>query len=243
MAAMMTPRIAVIEDEDGLRREVLDFLGRLGWEVWGAGSAGEFWRHLPVRSADLVMVDLSLPAEDALSVVRQLRQTSERGILALTERASPRERLLGFENGADHCLDKPLELAEMAGAVRALWRRVRNSVPIDAVHRVGGPSHAGWSIDTASKLLAAPDGRSVILSDQEFSLVSALFADPGTVISKPSLLLALYPRDVDGNPHRIEVVLSRARQRAASAGIQLPVRSVFGKGLVFVPVPPPGDQP
>lgn len=162
---MMTPRIAVIEDDDGLRREVLDFLKGLGWEAWGAGSAGEFWRHLPVRSADLVMVDLSLPAEDALSVVRRLRQTSERGILALTERATPRERLLGFENGADHCLDKPLELAEMAGAVRALWRRVRTSLPLDALMRGGGPNHAGWSIDSARRLLMAPDGRSVILSD------------------------------------------------------------------------------
>lgn len=238
----MTPRIAVIEDDDGLRREVLEFLGRLGWEAWGAGSAGEFWQHLRVRSADLVMVDLSLPAEDALSVVRQLRQTSERGILALTERRTPRDRLLGFENGADHCLDKPLELDEVAGAVRALWRRVRSSVPSDPFLRGGSPQGAGWSIDSARKLITAPDGRAVTLSDQEFSLVSVLFADPGTIISKPSLLLALYPGDDGGDPHRIEVVLSRARRRAASAGIQLPVRSVFGKGLVFVPLPPPDDK-
>ncbi|MEN9314342.1 MAG: hypothetical protein RIS35_735 [Pseudomonadota bacterium] len=240
---MMTPRIAMIEDDDGLRGQTLEFLRRHGWEAWGAGSAAEFWQRLSTTPADLVLVDLSLPSEDAISVLRKLRDRSERGILALTERGSVRERLLGFEHGADHCLDKPLDLEEVASTVRALWRRVRHTLQHQGGAQTGVSPLTGWAIDAARNLLMAPDGRSAILSDQEFSLVAALFADPGTVIPKQTLLRTLYPGDGgSGDPHRIEVVLSRARRRAAAAGLQLPVRSVFGKGLVFTTAQPPEDR-
>lgn len=232
----------MIADDAVFREELLRLLGGAGWHAWGAGSAVEFLSRSPGQTADLALVHVDLTDPADLDVLRQLRETGGLGIVAVSASGSVRDRVRGLELGADHCLLRPFETDELWSTLRALWRRIRSHFGSDAVpHRVPGETAAGgWWLDAVARSLRGPGGAAVALSDQEMALLEFLMRTPGRVVPKPELLAALYPGEPDADSHRIEVILSRARRKALAAGLELPVRAVFGKGVAFLPREP-GD--
>lgn len=224
-----TPRLALIEDHQDLREEILLYLKSQGFEVWGVGSAEDFYKALTWQQADIVLVDLTLPGEDGLQVIEHLRQHCNCGIIAVTARGKLEDRLLGLEQGVDYYLVKPVDLEELVATIQTMWRRMRSqqfSAPLAA--------HAPWRMDNTARALLCPTGAALPLTDKEYTVLEHLLQYSGQVVSKEDLHEVVFPGSGMVEPHRIEVILSRARKKAKAAGIQLPIRAVFGKGLVFV---------
>ena len=232
-----TPRVAVIADDEVSREELLRLLGGAGWHAWGTGSAAEFLGRSAGHGADLALVHVDLTDPGGLDVLRQLRETGGLGIVAVSTRGSVRDRVRGLELGADHCLLRPFEPDELHSTLRALWRRIRGHFQraSDPQGLPGEAAAGGWVLDAAARSLRGPEQAQVALSDQELALLACLMRIPGRVVPKRELLSALYPDEPDPDPHRIEVILSRARRKALAAGVELPVRAVFGKGVAFLP--------
>lgn len=223
-------RIAIIEDNLDLREELHFFLTEHGYSVWGVGSAEEFWRQLHLDAVDIVLVDIGLPGENGLSVVHLLRRLKAYGVIVITARGGVQERMRSMDLGADLYMVKPVNFAELKGAIDQLWHRIRaeniNSYQLQANEQ------ADWSLEARN--LVSPAGHKLLLSPQEAVLVDMLLRHRNSVCSKERLHDHLFGYDSETDPHRVDVIVSRLRTKARKQGVELPIRALFGKGLAFL---------
>lgn len=221
--------IAVVEDDEDIRANVCGFLNKSGLRAWGAESAEDFYVRLLNERADLIIVDLGLPGESGMSLVKRLTQQGV-AVIVLTARGDVESRIAGLNAGALQYFVKPADLNELVAGVRSQLRHSGSGASAQAGQAVP------WRLDGAKAVLVAPNQQSVSLTTREFDLVSSLIAAQGALVTKQALLHAMGTDDMEDGFHRIESQLTRLRRKTLEAtGLPLPVRAVFGKGLVFLP--------
>lgn len=210
-------RIALLEDETLLRKELAAFLSKRGHEVAQAGTLAEFWPLMP--QVDIAILDLMLPDGSGEEVARRLRLEHPRvGILMLTARGAIQNRLQGLDAGADHYLVKPFRLVELAAIIDALLRRLG----------------VGWRLDGQRRLLIAPDGFSSALSVAEMTLFNLLCGHPGEVVTQRTLVEALGFDWLDYDRRRLDKLVSRLRHRwQEESGQELPLKTEYRHGYSF----------
>lgn len=219
--------IAVVEDDEDIRVNVCRFLARSGFRAWAAESAEDFYVQLLREKVDLAVIDIGLPGEDGLSLVRRLSAQGVPAVL-MTARAEVESRIQGLDAGALQYFVKPVDMQELVAGIRSQLRSKRrpSGGSVDAV--------APWRLDGVGRVLHAPNQQAVALTTRELELLECLMQTPGAVVSKQALVLSVGGREVEDDFHRIESALTRLRRKTLeSTGLTLPVRSVFGKGLVF----------
>ena len=224
--------IAIVEDEEDLRLNVARFLEAQGFSVWTAGSAESLYRQLAVTDADLIIVDLGLPGEDGLDLIAHLNSVGRCPIIAMTARSALQDRIAGLEAGADHYFVKPVDLYELTAAINSALRK-RSP---DRAETSPSTSEAGvWVLLRGEAALVTPAGVTVGLTSGELHLLEYLMNNTEKVFSKFKLL-ELFDQDPEhGDFHRVEVLVSRLRTKIiGTTGQRLPLRAVFGKGLVFI---------
>lgn len=214
--------IAIIEDNTDLLDDLQFNLKRLNFQVSAfvdgatldsALTAGQEW--------SVLVLDLGLPGEDGLSIARRLRQTHPAlGIVALTARGRLSDRIKGLNEGVDLYLVKPVDIAELAAAIRAVARRVTQI-------EVHCPV---WRLETLGHLLVRPDGEQVSLTVTEFQLMSAMAGDNSRPVSRDNLIRAIGRNPDAYDPRALEVCLSRLR---AKLGSDDPIKAVRNLGYCF----------
>ncbi|ODU60700.1 MAG: histidine kinase [Comamonadaceae bacterium SCN 68-20] len=228
-APIPIPDIAVVEDDEDIRTNVCRFLEKTGMRPWGAESAEDFYVRLLTERADLVVVDLGLPGEGGLSLVRRLAGQGV-PVIVLTAWGDLESRIAGLDAGALQYFVKPTDMHELVAGIRSQLRRAEVRQP--APEGIATP----WRLDAAGAQLVAPNLRTVGLTTRELELMSHLIAAQGALVTKQALVDAMGAGDLEGGFHRIESQLTRLRRKVQEGtGMGLPVRAVFGKGLVFVP--------
>ena len=219
--------IAVVEDDEDIRANVCRYLARAGFDAWGAESAEDFYDRLLRDHVDLVVIDIGLPGEDGLSLVKRLARQGVPTVL-MTARADLDSRIKGLDAGALQYFVKPVDMQELAAGIRSQLRNQR-------LQSGGAPVLSVWRLDKTAARLQAPNQKSVSLTTRELEILSCLMQTPGAVISKQALSESVGARDLEDDFHRIESALTRLRRKTlGDTGMALPVRAVFGKGLVFV---------
>lgn len=222
-------RILVVDDDPGIREVLCDYLGQHGYETSGAGSASEMDRALATRSIDLIVLDLMMPGEDGLSVVRRLSRNGP-PIVMLSAMGEETDRIVGLELGASDYLAKPCNPRELLARVRAVLRR-----PHAEDVAPGGPalSFAGWRLDLMRRELTRPDGTLVGLSGGEFGLLSALAERPGRILTRDQLLEAARGSEADVFDRAMDVQISRLRKKLDDgSGLEM-IQTVRGEGYRF----------
>ncbi|MGE4368994.1 MAG: response regulator transcription factor [Burkholderiaceae bacterium] len=230
MKVTTAARLAIIEDNEELREELMFFLEAQDYRIWGERSAESFWKHLHVSPVDIVLVDIGLPGEDGFSVLEFLRGLGSYGLIVLSARGGEQDRLRGLALGADAYLVKPVNFAQLALTIDALWQRLRQQA--DGAPALSATSAAQWALENTR--LLAPDGLSLDLTTQEARLMAVLLQHRNEVCSKALIHERLFGFHAEADTHRVDVVLSRLRSKAQRVGMALPLRVVFGKGLVFL---------
>lgn len=220
--------VSIVEDEAILRAEMTFQLGHLGFAVQAFESAEQFYRHLVGYPQTIAVLDIALAGEDGLSICRHLRSTNAvMGIVFVTACGLRDERLVGLLAGADAYLTKPVDIDELALILRRLALRLEGSAdqPQPAI------SGSGWQMEADSSFVMATNGVRVRLSVNEAQLLRLLLKQPGAICSHVELGMALGLTADEIDKHRIEVILSRLRSKAArSAGVPLPIFSERGVG-------------
>lgn len=230
MEVTSLPRIAIIEDNDDFREEVLFYLQHRGFTAWGARSAEAFWKALHFHPTDIVLIDLGLPEEDGFSVVDHLQKLSGYGLVIVTARGSKSDRLRCLDLGADIFLVKPINFAQLNDTLITLAQRLK----IKAVETHNPNDQGAWFLAPGASELITPDKSAIRLTPKEFDLLSILIEHANQIFDRRSLHDLLFEHSDEPDTHRIDVVLSRLRQKARQKGVQLPLRSVFGKGITFI---------
>ena len=219
---MASLRCALVEDEASLREDLLFFLDHSGFSVVFESDGYNVLPGLLSSSAEVVILDLGLPDIDGLEITRVLRaQRPDMAIVMLTARSGPGDRLLGWREGADAYLVKPVEFKELEAVVRSVARRA------------GGGSEPAWALDEQAQLLVSPRGRTVRLSALETAMVAAFCEAGEAPVSGEALAAALGDEEPARASNRLPAALSRLRKKLEGLDEARLIVSVRGEGYRF----------
>ncbi|MEI7613697.1 MAG: response regulator [Betaproteobacteria bacterium] len=226
--------ILIVDDDPEIRRLLVDYLTRNQLEAFAARDGREMWQMLDRHAIDLIVLDLMLPDTDGLTLCRDLRAKSTLPILMLTARGEETDRIVGIEMGADDYLVKPFNPRELLARIKTILRRTRALPPNLRPESARFLVFASWVLDTASRLLTAPDGVATPLSGGEFRLLRLLLEHPNRVLNRDQISEMIHGREADPFDRAIDVQISRLRQRLRddSREPQL-IKTIRGEGYVL----------
>ena len=235
-----TSRIAVVDDDLHTRETVADYLALHAFEVVPLDGAKALRAVVGRENLDLVVLDLHMPGEDGLSLIRFLKDAHPHlPVIMLTSTASPIDRVVGLELGADDYLAKPAELRELVARIRSVLRRARL---VAAAANGASPVHQTVRIGTrlldldSRRLIDPASGVETQLQTSEFSLLKAFLDNPGRVLSRERLLELANARDPEAYDRAIDVRIARIRKKIeADPSEPALIRTVRGAGYVYEP--------
>jgi len=223
-------RILIVDDDPEIRRLLVDYLTRNGFEPYAARDGREMAQILDKHAIDLVVLDLMLPDSDGLTLCRDLRVRSSLPVLMLTARGEEADRIVGIEMGADDYLVKPFSPRELLARIKTILRRTRALPPNLRPESQRCLAFAGWCLDTAIRVLTAPDGVVVPLSGSEYRLLRILLEHANRVLNRDQLMELMHGRSAEPFDRSIDVQVSRLRQRLRDENL---IQTVRGEGYVL----------
>ena len=237
--------IVVVDDEQPAREMVGDYLRMHGFTVSLCDGGASLRTTIAQQVPDLIVLDLNMPAEDGLSIIRDLKQRSSVPIIMLTATASAIDRVVGLELGADDYLAKPCELRELLARIRVVLRRSAPTqqpaaaptspaaapTPDRARVRFG----TKW-LDHDAQALRDDEGNEHPLTASEYGLLKVFAANPKRVLSRDRLLELANARDAEAFDRAIDLRIMRIRRKIEPYPARPSViRTVRGGGYLFSP--------
>lgn len=236
----MTPptSIVVVDDEPGLRFMIQDYLTMQGFAVDAVESGAALDRLLALQRPDLILLDVNMPGEDGLSIVRRLRNGAERmGIIMLTANSDETSKVTGLTNGADDYLVKPFEVRELLARVRSVLRRLPapGAIPARPRPMLAMGRHR---LDVEGRRLIDADGMEVEISSMEYELLEAFARHPRKVLSRDRLCELAHGRPLGEADRSVDIRIARLRKKLeVDPGNPAILCTVRGEGYMFQPVP------
>ncbi|HKU67865.1 MAG TPA: response regulator transcription factor [Candidatus Baltobacteraceae bacterium] len=221
--------VLVAEDDPAIRELLSHHLQREGFDVLAVGDGNAALRAAR-ELADVLVLDIGLPAIDGLEVARTLRREQcEIPIIMLTARADEIDRIVGLELGADDYICKPFSPREVVARVKAVMRRA--GVPNEQKAPV--LNFGRLEIDEAAREVRV-DGCDVKLKPREFALLLTLASNPGVALSRRTLLEKVWGFDFDGDERTVDVHVRRVRLKIEEEPDLPPMlQTVHGFGYKF----------
>lgn len=207
--------IYLVEDDDSIRELVLYTLHTTGFEAEGFQNAAGFWQALEKEQPQLVLLDIMLPDEDGLHILKRLRagaETADLPVMMLTAKSSEYDRVVGLDSGADDYMPKPFGMMELVSRVRALLRRAAKPAAEDKLFTAGS-----LAVDVKRRAVTV-DGEPVILTYKEFELLCYLLENRGVVLSRDQILTKIWDYNYSGETRTVDVHIRTLRQKLGDAG-------------------------
>ncbi len=234
----MASKILIVDDEPEVREMLNRYLTLHGYECLMAGSGAAMREAMADEAVSLVILDLNLAGEDGLELARELRaKDPEIGLIIVTARGEEADRVVGLELGADDYIGKPFSLRELVARIKTVLRRVAEpapgGVPAEEVTRF-----ARWTFSHGTGRLTGADGREVMLTPAECSLLRAFLDHAGETLSREMLQEVLSRGTGEVAERTIDVQVKRLRDKI-EANPRLPqiITTVRGGGYALsVPV-------
>src|SRR5262245_8449125 len=239
--------IVVVDDEQPAREMVGDYLRMHGFKVSLCDGGASLRKTIAAEMPDLIVLDLNMPEEDGLSIIRDLKQQhSSVPIIMLTATASAIDRVVGLELGADDYLAKPCELRELLARIRVVLRR---SIPSPQLVPAAAPAPSAapavdrnrvrfgtkW-LDHDAQALRDDEGNEHPLTASEYGLLKVFAANPKRVLSRDRLLELANARDAEAFDRAIDLRIMRIRRKIEPDPAHPSViRTVRGGGYLFSP--------
>lgn len=224
------PRILVVDDDAALRELIVDYLTSSGFQAEGVGDGAAFRNSMALHGADLVVLDLMLPGEDGLSLLKWLRTDGGPPVIIVSARGEEVDRVVGLEVGADDYLPKPFGPRELLARVRAVLRRGSSSPQEDSSYNFGS-----FRLDVSSHVLVHGNNE-IFLTSGEFTLLRIFLEHPNQVLSRDQLITLVKGYERDAFDRSIDVRVTRLRRKIETIP-ESPIylRTVWGEGYLFSP--------
>jgi len=241
--------IVVVDDEQPAREMVGDYLRMHGFTVSLCDGGASLRKAIAQQVPDLIVLDLNMPEEDGLSIIRDLKQRTTVPIIMLTATASAIDRVVGLELGADDYLAKPCELRELLARIRSVLRRSgmgpQPAVPAAAASPAPAPGRGRvrfgtkW-LDHEAQALRDDQGNEHPLTASEYGLLKVFAANPKRVLSRDRLLELANARDAEAFDRAIDIRIMRIRRKIEpDPSHPSVIRTVRGGGYLFSPAGEP----
>jgi two-component system KDP operon response regulator KdpE len=232
----MSSRVLVVDDDAQILRAVRTGLQARGYEVTTASNGETALDRLATESADLVVLDLSLPGIDGQEVIRRLRTFSDVPVLILSVRESQDDKVAALDAGADDYLTKPFAIGELLARMRAVERRTQPEQGGIAVVRFGD-----LEVDLAKQLVRL-DGQPLHLTATEYRLLEAFVTHPGKLLTHGWLLSRIWGPGYATETHYVRVYVRALRRKLGDdPGQARFIVTEPGLGYRWQPEPDPAD--
>ncbi len=206
--------IYLLEDDTNIRNFVVYALNNSGLEAEGFERPSRFWAAVEKKKPSMAILDIMLPEEDGLSVLRKLRESSETKdlpIIMLTAKSTEYDKVIGLDGGADDYVAKPFGTMELMARVKALLRRAE---PVSD----GKEYSIGPLLLNPDKHIIRVDGQDVALTLKEFQLLCYLIRNKGNVMTRDRILQEIWGYEFDGENRTVDVHIRTLRSKLGKAG-------------------------
>ena len=206
--------IYLLEDDTNIRNFVVYALNNSGLEAEGFERPSRFWAAVEKKKPSMAILDIMLPEEDGLSVLRKLRESSETKdlpIIMLTAKSTEYDKVIGLDGGADDYVTKPFGTMELMARVKALLRRAE---PVSD----GKEYSIGPLLLNPDKHIIKVDGQDVALTLKEFQLLCYLIRNKGNVMTRDRILQEIWGYEFDGENRTVDVHIRTLRSKLGKAG-------------------------
>ncbi|MEO8061177.1 MAG: response regulator [Pseudomonadota bacterium] len=226
--------ILLIEDDARLAELTATYLEQNGLRIAVEGRGDRAIERFARERPRLVLLDLLLPGKDGLSICRELRKHHDVPILMLTARDTDLDHVIGLEAGADDYVMKPVDPMVLLARVRALLRRVERGNATSGERKADMMLGALRISETSREVWLS--GKPVVLTTQEFELLSLLAHRAGELVSRDEVFRTMRGIDYDGLDRSIDGRVSKLRRKLGDdAAAPTRIKTVWGKGYLLVP--------
>lgn len=215
--------IYCVEDDSAIRDLMVYTLNASGFEALGFENDTAFWLAMREERPEMIILDVMLPGEDGLTILRKLRSfplTADIPVIMATAKDSEYDKVIGLDSGADDYLAKPFGMMEMVARIKAVLRRAGNKQPVLL-------SCGTISLDE-SRHTVTVGGKPVLLTLKEYDLLKLFMENPGRVFTRDNILQSVWGLDYSGETRTVDVHIGTLRTKLEKAG-EL-IRTIRGVG-------------
>ncbi|MBI3186829.1 MAG: response regulator [Gammaproteobacteria bacterium] len=225
-------RLLIVDDDADLRELLQQYLTREGFLADLASDAGEMDALLSTQIYDLMILDLMMPGEGGLSIIRRLNSQMRPAILILSARGQDIDRILGLEMGADDYIAKPFNPRELLARIKAVLRRHPPKLDTQSAHLYSfGPFQINRHTHTISK-----HGEDIALTESEYNMLIIFIQHPNKLLDRDFLLNKIYGYERNPFDRSIDIRITRLRKKLEDdPGKPRYIRTIWGKGYQFTP--------
>ena len=233
----LNAHVLVCDDELDVREMLQEYLSKRGFKVSVAAGGEELRAILAVNDVDVMIMDINMPKEDGLSILRSLRPDNMTPVIMLTAAGEVVDRIIGLEMGADDYLGKPVDLRELEARIKAILRRNAAAKSVQAELPDGtGAMFGDFVLDVDAAKLLDKEGNEVPLTAMEYSLLKLFAENKGRVLNRDQILEKAHDRSWDPFDRSIDIRISRLR-RKLEPNPEKPeiIKTVRGIGYLYDP--------
>ena len=208
--------IYILEDDTSIRELVNYTLNNSGLEAEGFSKPSIFWKKINETMPDLVLLDIMLPEEDGLSILKKLRskpETENLPVIIITAKVTEYDKVVGLDGGADDYISKPFGMMELVSRVKAILRRAKKTED-----NSGESYELGDLYVNPAKHIVKVAGENVTLTIKEFNLLCLMIKKQGFVFSRDQLLYEIWGYEYDGESRTVDVHIRTLRQKLGKCG-------------------------
>jgi two-component system alkaline phosphatase synthesis response regulator PhoP len=209
-------KIFIVEDDEDIREIVLYAMQSIGYEALGFENARDFFAEMEASLPSLVLLDIMLPGDDGLAILKCLRsaeRTKKLPVIMLTAKSSELDKVRGLDLGADDYIAKPFGVMELISRVKAVLRRVLPETPPSGKQFTFGM--LAISHDSREVFV---DGEKVPLTFKEFELLCYLALKPGRVMNRDKIMEMVWGYEFEGESRTLDMHIRSLRQKLGNAG-------------------------
>lgn len=208
-------KIFCVEDDANIRELIEYMLTASGFEVGAFECAKDFWTTLSADTPDLILLDIMLPDEDGMQILKKLKREPslhDTPIIMLTAKSEQIDKIKALDGGADDYVTKPFDVPELISRINAVLRRSKKN---DVTNNI--LMYNEIKIDSNSRKVTVSD-KEITLTFKEFELLSYLVINKGLVMSRDNLMIAIWGTDFKGESRTVDVHIRTLRQKLGEAG-------------------------
>lgn len=216
--------IYCVEDDDSIRELMAYALRASGYGVMGLADAGALWQAMRREKPELVLLDIMLPDEDGISILKKLRSapaTADIPVIMATAKGTEFDKVIGLDLGADDYLAKPFGMMEMVSRVKAVLRRANHTSVCPVL------SYKTIELNEASHRVSV-DGKTIDLTVKEYELLRLFLKNPGVAFTRENLLSSIWESEFQGETRTVDVHIASLRTKLGAAGEA--IKTVRGVG-------------
>ena len=203
-------KIWIVEDDDNIRDMVVYALASARFDAEGFTCGEEFWRALDKGVPSLLLLDIMLPGEDGIAILKALKKSAKYSavpVIMLTAKGTEYDRIMGLDLGADDYITKPFSVMETISRVRAVLRRYPDSYDATATLEIGDV------FLNADKRSVLAGGVEIPLTFREFELLQYLMLNEGIVLTRDKLLEQVWDFDYNGESRTVDMHIRALRRK------------------------------